>query len=254
MCDVFSYAILGRGAWAAKMRSILKAEQRRVTVLAHTRRQATESDEAYRERLTSALSASGAQIAWLCVPPGAHVTHMMEAAIAAGVHVIAEKPWLCPAGETASLLASAEKNGIRLGVHFEYCLLDEMEGWRERYHDARGLGFGGRFAVSRPDRLGIPAIENLGCHLMAMHEYAVPHSEIEELFCAYHSADERRVWIASESVDFLENRQPVVQRFIRKFEAATEGAKFPFGIEFGSRVAESLIRWRGRQTAESLRR
>src|ERR1700685_979760 len=168
MAERFSYAILGRGAWAGKIQSILDAEQRPVTFLAHTRRNASESDAAYTGRLTSSLRASGAQIAWLCVPPGPHVAFMMTAAIAARMHVIAEKPWLCSQGETEFLAGSAEKNRIKLGGDFEYCLLDEIEAWRERFQGPRGLRFGGRFVVSRPDRLGLPAVVNLGCHLLAI--------------------------------------------------------------------------------------
>src|ERR1700685_2929887 len=47
MAERFSYAILGRGAWAGKIQSILDAEQRPVTFLAHTRRNASESEAAY---------------------------------------------------------------------------------------------------------------------------------------------------------------------------------------------------------------
>jgi predicted dehydrogenase len=176
----------------------------------------------------------------------------MEAAMAAGLHAIAEKPWLCSSAETESLAASAAQRSIRLGIHFEYCLLDEMEAWRERYLYTAGLRFGGRFAISRPGRHGIPAIVNLGSHLVAMRRYAVPQSEITELACAYDAPDERLVWIQHESVDFLENRQPIIQRFLRRFEAAIQGAELPFGIEFGLRVAEDLLRWLGPQNMESL--
>lgn len=239
MLENWSYVVLGRGQWARRIREILEAEGRRVACIEQTRRQAAE--------LTDVMRASGAQAAWLCVPPGPHVAPMVKAAIEAGVHAIVEKPWMCSKGETESLAGAARARGIRLGVHFEYCLLDEIESWRERFKAVRGLRFGGRFTVSDADRLGIPALENLGSHLLAIRRYASPNSEISELFCAYNTADERRVWIENESVDFLENRQPVIQRFIRKFEAPAHGAEFPLGIEFASRVAEDLAKWRGRR-------
>ncbi|HEX3683397.1 MAG TPA: Gfo/Idh/MocA family oxidoreductase [Bryobacteraceae bacterium] len=223
------------------MREILEAEGRRVACIEQTRGEAAE--------LTHTLRASGAQAAWLCVTPGPHVGPMMKAAIDAGVHVVAEKPWLCPQAETEALAEAARARGLRLGVHFEYCLLDAIEGWRKRYRDARGLRFGGRFTVSRADRLGVPALENLGSHLAAIHRYAAPHSEITELVCAYDAADERRVWIEDESIDFLDNREPLIQRFVQRFE---DSAAFPFGMEFALRVADELARWRVRQTAESL--
>jgi hypothetical protein len=243
MPESWSYAVLGRGRWAGRMREILKREGRRVVCIEETRTGAAE--------LAERLRASVAQAAWLCVTPGPHVAPMMRAAIEAGVHVVAEKPWRCSKEETDSITAAARARGIRLGVHFEYCLLAKVEAWRERFQDARGPRFGGRFTVSRGDRLGIPAMENLGSHLGAMRRYAAPHSEIEELFCAYEAADERRVWIEDESIDFLDNREPVIERFVRRFE---EGADFPFDIEFGLRVAEDLTNFRDRQTTPSLRR
>jgi predicted dehydrogenase len=251
MPDHPGYAIIGRGAWASKMRSILESEQRRVTCIARARREPAESEQSYTERLASSLAESRAQIVWLCVPPGPHVRCMMKAAICAGVHAIAEKPWLCSPGQTESLIAEAHGKGIRLGVHFEYCLLDEIEAWRERFPDSQGLRFGGRFAISRPDRLGVPAELNLGCHLLAIRRYAAPQSELIEISCAYNAPDERRVWIDSETVDFTQNRQPVIQRFIQRFEAAIVGADFPFGIDFARRVTEDVLNYRAPQTAAS---
>lgn len=245
------YAILGRGQWASRIQSILEGEQRQVTCIGNTRREPSESEESYTARLASALRGSGAQIAWLCVTPGPHVGWMMKAAIDAGVHAIVEKPWLISASETEELVRLAKRRGIVLGMHFEYCLLDEIEAWRERHQLGRGLRFGGSFAISRADRLGIPAVVNLGCHLLAIRRYAVPQSEIAELSCVYESDDERRVWVENDSVDFTDNRQPIIQRFIHRFEAAIDGAEFPFGIEFALRVAEDLLRYPAPQTAAS---
>ena len=245
------YAILGRGQWAGRMQSLLEGEGCGVTCVANTRREPSESEESYTARLASALRGSGAEIAWLCVTPGPHVAWMIEAAIDAGVHVIAEKPWLASASETEKLAGVAKRRGIALGVHFEYCLLDEIETWRERYQNTHGLRFGGRFTISRADRLGIPAAMNLGCHLLAMRKHAIPKSEIAELSCAYESRDERRVWVENDSIDFTHNRQPVIQRFIHRFEAAIDGAEFPFGTEFALSVAEDLLRCPVPQTAPS---
>jgi hypothetical protein len=254
----WAYAVLGRGRWASKIASILEAGQRAVTSVADTRRAAEESDEAYVARLEAALRATGAQAAWLCVPPGPHVASMMRAAIMAGAHAIAEKPWLCSPDETEALADLAARNGVRLGVHFEYCLLDEVEDWRARYRDWTGLGFGGAFVINRPGSDHLPPLWSLGSHLFAIRRYAVPNSKILELTCAYNAPDERRVWVERpramrEEVDFFCNRQPIIQRFIRKFEAA-EGAEFTLGVEFAARVAEDLLTWRGPQTMESLPR
>jgi Oxidoreductase family, NAD-binding Rossmann fold len=241
MAKALSYAVLGRGRWAAKMRAVLEGEGRRVVCIKDTRTEAA--------GLLDALRASGAQAAWLCVTPGPHVRAMVKAAIEAGVHVVAEKPWMCSAAETKMLAAVAVERGVRLGVHFEYCLLDGVEAWRSRFHGISGLRFGGRFTISRPDRLGIPAMENLGSHVAAIRRYAAPQSELAELVCAYGAADERRVWIEHESIDFLENQEPIIQRFVRRFEDTA--SEFPFDLGFALRVAQDLARYRDRQIAGS---
>ena len=239
------------------MHRVLQAE-RRVTFVDHTRMQPCESAEMYTSRMTDAFSATGAQIAWLCVPPGPHVPCMMRAAIGAGLHVMAEKPWLYSREETHTLIASARSAALALGIHFEYCLLDEIQSWRERFIDIRPLRFSGRFHVSERDRLGIPPLVNLGCHLLAMHRYAVPHFDVTEVSCEYAASDQRCVSLErpggesasgreSAFVDFTHNRQPVIQRFIRLFEAATEGAAFSFGLEFAWSVAEDLLGYSARE-------
>jgi predicted dehydrogenase len=254
MADLPAYAILGRGHWAVKIRGILREERRPVLEIASCRREASESEESYTARLASSLAGSGAQIAWLCVPPGPHVGCMIRAAMDAHVHLIVEKPWL---GSCEGIRTLAAAEGIVVGVHFEYCLLDEIEAWRERFRQvqggARGLAFGGRFDISRPDHLGIPAMVNLGSHLFAIRRYAARESEIGEISCAYEVPDERRVWIGPETVDFTQNREPIIQRFIRKFEAAMEGGDFPFGLDFAAAVAEDLTRYPDPQRAVSRR-
>lgn len=238
MAEGWAYAVLGRGRWARRMGEVLAGEGRRVERVEETRRA--------EEQLAETLRESGAQAAWLCVAPGPHVAGMMRAAMAAGLHVVAEKPWLCPAAETQELAAEASRRRLRVGIHFEYCLLKGVEAWRERHRGARGLKFGGRFTVSRSGPQGVPALENLGSHLAAIRRYAAPGAEMTELMCAYETRDERRVWIDDEWIDFLGNREPIIQRFIERFETAEE---FPFGLDFGLRVAEDLTRWRDRQTA-----
>jgi len=103
MADGPSYVILGRGRWAERMQGILAAEKRRISCISETRRTSGETDAAYRSRLAEAMSASGAQIAWLCVLPGPHVSLMIDAALDAGLHVVAEKPWQVSQRLTTSL-------------------------------------------------------------------------------------------------------------------------------------------------------
>ncbi len=78
------YAILGRGSWAGKIHTILTAENRDVVNLVESRQAANEGPSEYRARLAEQIRAKGAQAVWLCVPPGPHVSVMIESALDAG--------------------------------------------------------------------------------------------------------------------------------------------------------------------------
>jgi predicted dehydrogenase len=242
VADQPAYVILGRGRWAARMQSILVGENRRVASIPETRRKGGECDAAYRSRLAEALSASNAQIAWLCVLPGPHVPFMIDAALDAGLHIVAEKPWQGSRRMTASLVARAKLLRRLVAVHFEYCFLEEVGRWRRDFHLGSGLRFGGHFFLNKPDHMGIPAMDNLGVHLLAIRAYGVPQSGVQEIRCGYEQPDERCVWLERRNtrvafIDLLANKEPIIQRFIAKVEASLEGADFPFDLEFALRVS-----------------
>lgn len=255
MAEAPGYVILGRGHWAQRMRPIISGEGRSVELIEETRQRPTESESDYIERLAAAMKASGARIAWLCVTPGPHVSSMIQAAIDAGLHVIVEKPWYGSSGETQRLQSFARSKGRLVAVHFEYLVLEEVEEWRAEFHPGTGCHLGGRFFLSRSDRSGIPAIDNLGCHLLAIREYAVPSSRISEIQCGYDRPDERLIWIDKgskrvSSIDLFSHRQPIIQRFMQKVEAALDGAAFPFDLEFALRVADELNAYKSRGPAK----
>jgi predicted dehydrogenase len=251
MADFPSYAILGKGRWAGVIRGILSGEGRRVTRVEQTRRSASETVEEYKGRLCGQMRNSGSQIAWLCTQPGPHVPQMVEAAIDAGLHVIAEKPWSYSPRETRELSHLAQDKCRSAGVHFEYCLLDGVEVWRRRFNRGAGLRFGGRFSLSGGTRAQVPAIDNLGCHLLAIQQYAVPDASIAQISCAYGQSDERRVWLQEKdeiiaSIDFLGSREPIIQRYVARFESAIGGDSFPFDLEFAGQVARNGAAWKQR--------
>jgi hypothetical protein len=242
MPDGPSYVVLGRGRWSGKMQSILAGENRRVAAIPETRRASEETDSAYRSRLAEAMRASDAQIAWLCVLPGSHVPLMIDAALDAGLHVVTEKPWQASQGVTSALVARAKSLHRLIAVHFEYCLLEEVERWRRDFHLGTGLLFGGLFYLSRPDHTGMSAVDNLGSHLLAIRAYAAPKSALQEIRCGYEQPDERSVWLEKRNtrvafIDLLANKEPIIQRFIAKVEASLDGADFPFDLEFALRVS-----------------
>jgi hypothetical protein len=242
MPDGPAYVILGRGRWAGRMQSILSSENRRVAIIPESRRAPGESDSAYRSRLAKAMSASSAQIAWLCVLPGPHVPLMIEAALDAGLHVVVEKPWVGSKSVTESLVTRACSLRRLIAVHFEYCLLEEVEKWRKDFYPGAGLRFGGHFFLSRPDHMGIPAMENLGSHLLAIRSDAAPRSEVGEIRCGYELRDERSVWLEKQDtrvafINLLAIKDPIIQRFIAKVEASLEVADLPLDLEFALGVS-----------------
>src|SRR5260370_25454141 len=85
------YVILGRGRWAGRMRPIIAGESRSVVSIEETRQRPSESESAYVARLAETTKASAAQIAWLCVTPGPHVTLMVQSAIDAALQLLVEK-------------------------------------------------------------------------------------------------------------------------------------------------------------------
>lgn len=251
-----AYVILGRGRWAQRMRPIIAGEGRSVATVEGVRRHSSESKPAYISRLAQAVKASAAQIAWLCVTPGPHVSLMIQAALEAGLHVIVEKPWYGSAQDTERLEALARAKRRLLAVHFEYLVHQEVEKWRQTFHPGAELRFGGRFLLSRSDHIGIPAIDNVGCHLMAIREFAVPSAEVSAVQCAYERPDERWVWLEKgtgriSSINLTEKSEHLVQNFMKKVEAALDGAAFFFDLQFALRVAHSLNAYKARSSSFS---
>jgi len=245
MGDGPAYVVLGRGRWAKRMQLIIAGEGRSVVSIEETRQRPSESEATYVSRLRQAVKESAGQIAWLCVTPGPHVTLMIQSAIEAGLHVVVEKPWYGSKEHTEQLQSLARATGCAIAVHYEYCLLEEVQKWRQDFYPGAGLGLRGRYFLGRSDHSGIPALDNLGSHLLAIREFAVPSSEVADIHCAYDLPDERLVWLERggqtiASIDLLNHRQLIVQRFMQKVEAALDGAAFPFDLDFALRVADEL--------------
>jgi predicted dehydrogenase len=245
MSETPAYAILGRGRWAARMYSILGAENRQVVEIGETRQAPGESAGAYRSRLAERMSVSRAQIAWVCVLPGPHVAVMIDAALDAGLHVVTEKPWHASHQLTGSLIERAKSLGRLLAVHYEYCFLSEVARWRKDFCSEHGLSFHGRFFLNRSNHTGMTALDNVGCHLLAIRAYAVPPAVVQEISCGYECPDERRVWLEKAgrrvaSIDLLNQTEPIIQRFVAQFEASLETGEFPLDLAFALGVADDI--------------
>ena len=81
MPEATGYVILGRGRWARKLHPIISGAGRSVVAIEETRQLPSETESDYIGRLAAAMKSSGAQIAWLCVAPGRHVSLMIRSAI-----------------------------------------------------------------------------------------------------------------------------------------------------------------------------
>ncbi len=251
MPEAPAYVILGRGRWAKKMQPILAGEARSVTTIEETRQRPSESAPNYVSRLADGMKTRRAQIAWLCVSPGLHVSLMIQAALEAGLHVIAEKPWYGSAADTQRLQNLARARQRLIGVHFEYLVHAKVEKWKNSFCSGSGLRFGGHFYLGRPYEGDIPAIDNLGCHLFAIREFAVPASEVGEMKCLYARSAERLVWLEQgnqqiASIDLFKGSDRIIQEFMIKAEAALDGAAFPFDLDFALRVENELNAFKAR--------
>jgi hypothetical protein len=120
-----------------------------------------------------------------------------------------------------------------------------VKSWRETFSGGRGTTFGGRFSLSRSNRHAMPALADLGCHLAAIRQYAVPDSRFGEIDCRYGSRDQRQVWLEENGkraafIDFTSNRQPIIQRYFRMFEDSVSSRQFPFSLEFALAVSGQI--------------
>ena len=184
-----SYIIVGNGRWAGVIGGVLAALSRPITVLCETRRRTAESVDEFKLRIYRSMCASGAAAAWICVPPCPDLLLIVESAIAAGLHVVVEKPWLCPRATTEALERLARLRRVLVVIHFQYCFLDGIEALRLRADRFISPRFSGTFSLSRQDRLGLSALDNLGSHLLAVREYAVPSAKVLAVHCAYGDKD-----------------------------------------------------------------
>jgi hypothetical protein len=245
MADGSAYIIVGKGRWGTRMHALLAGEGRRVEFAQGSRREAGETDVGYEARMTRNVRESSAQIAWLCVPPGPHVPRLTRAVLTAGLHVIVEKPWNYSREETVALQRVADTKKLKIGVHFEYCFLSGVERWRREHARRPDLRFSGIFTTSASDHMGVSAMQNLGSHLFSIHGHAVPNAAIEEIRCGYDSANQRTVWLESGNervaeIDLLAHQEPIIQRFLARFESSLAGDAFPIDLGFAQRVNEKL--------------
>ena len=238
MTDAAQYTVFGGGRWARVLVDVLARMDRHATLMSSVRRIANESDDAYRSRLRHEFAQAGDTV-WIAVPPGCHSVLMAKAALEAGRHVIVEKPWPGSAEDSRALEERARSLGLGCAVHYQYPFLDALQALRERVGDGAGHVFSGRFTIARASHNGIPAMLNLGSHLVAIWRMTFAGSTRGEIVVGYEQDDRRYVRLdgfgASHVVDFTHNAEPIIQRFVAAFEARDPGL---VGPEIATQIGE----------------
>lgn len=243
-----TYAVIGRGAWGKQIANILNGMGRSVMVLPISRRHGGQSIEQYQSAVNKHLikSSCNQDVVWLAVPPNDQVL-LASLLLENKYHVIVEKPWMASSQESSDIMATAQSSNRQISVHYQYCLLDELTKTRIEYNScAEDVIFSGVFTIARPNRLKIPALANLGSHLLAIRQYHFPGTTLGNIQSAYESESQRMCCLQDNSrslkVNFLGNREPLVQRFIHEFEASIHNDRpNRFGLEFAMLITKDIM-------------
>ena len=88
-------------------------------------------------------------------------------------------------------------------------------------------------------------MQNLGSHLFSILEYAVPDATVVGIRCGYDSTNLRTVLLESgkqriDEMDLLAHQEPIIQRYLTRFESSLNGGAFPIDLGFAERVNEKL--------------
>jgi hypothetical protein len=140
----------------------------------------------------------------------------------------------------------ANAKNLNIAVHYQYCFLDRFLNSHEEFDvSCKDIVFSGIFYTSKKNRLSIPSLFNFGCHLLAIKHYHFPNARLGEIYTAYEMDDQRSVTIRIGStqylIDFLNNQEPLIQRFIDVFETdLVKKAKSGFDLHLSLKILEDL--------------
>jgi hypothetical protein len=250
MGNGFRYAVVGSGRWGRAIQSILQGMGRSAKMIVGTRRGSQETSSDYLDRLRTTFQCVDAEIAWVCVPPGPNGLEIVRSVVESGMHTVVEKPWTYDVDQTRILKNAAERNGTVLGVHFQYCFLEELGRISNTLADRQSWRFDASFVIPRENRLGMPAGQNLGCHLIAIHQRYFSDLALDHLEVGYSGGECRQIRLragrGSETdtmtIDFTHNTQPLIQRFVQSFEnAVDEREGLTFDLCFALRVNKLVV-------------
>jgi hypothetical protein len=218
------YGVIGNGKWGKVITRLLSSISERVLILDSEKRLLGEDDIQYKVRLKKLLQSSGindVDVVWISIPAKDHKV-VIESVLSYKKHIVVEKPWLLSSDEIYYLSDLARASGKRIGVHYQYCYLNKLPLISRVVRDLKDVSFQGEFCISRFNRLKVPAINNLGVHLLAIKNVHFPYSHIKKIHSKYKTEDLRNVSISHpdyfSKINFLKNDEPLIERFIFDFE------------------------------------
>jgi predicted dehydrogenase len=241
------YALIGRGPWGNRLSKILKHHGRHMIHLDVSRPQNPNEFHTYHDQIVQHIDlyAKKSDIVWIAIPPG-HQYEAVKSVLTLDKHVIIEKPWMVNAEKTRSLIRLADARNLNVAVHYQYCFLDKFSNSREQFaFSSKNIIFSGIFNTSKKDRNSIPSLFNLGCHLLAIKHYYFPNAQLGVIKTAYETDDQRSVTIKIDStqylINFLNNREPLIQKFIDAFELdLIKKARSEFDLHFSLKIMYDL--------------
>jgi hypothetical protein len=241
------YGVIGNGRWGKIISELLSSISEGVLILNSEKRLLGEDDIQYKARLKKLLQSSGihdVDIVWIAIPAKDHKV-VIESVLSHKKHIVVEKPWLLSADEIYYLSGLARDSGKRIGVHYQYCYLNKLPLIAKVVRNLKGVSFQGEFCISRFNRLKIPAINNLGVHLLAIKNVHFPNSHIKKIHSKYEAEDLRNVSISHPNyfskINFLKNDEHLIERFISDFENSIIKNKiFPLDLMVMLRINKDI--------------
>lgn len=241
----FKYAVVGNGKWGAQISEILLKQNKEVESLDISRRKKNITKKKYKEYVFKLLEerAGDLDIIWLAVSPGDQDV-LIRCALDVGCNVVVEKPLMINYEQTLEIMNYAKSLNLQVAMHYQYCFLENIleiqKKIQESYVDK--LTFSAEFLIPRENRLGIPAVYNLGSHLLAIKCFHFPTAKTKYINTGYKSLESRLIKVKSMEkeyiLNFLNNSEPIVQRFIESFEAALVSSTiFPINLELELKIS-----------------
>ncbi|MBS4067195.1 MAG: Gfo/Idh/MocA family oxidoreductase [Sulfurimonas sp.] len=242
------FAILGAGRWGKIVAQAVHRIGHLAEILTGLRLAPGQNWNDYQMEWRRRLEGADVDIVWIATPPGNHIVPLCHACLDVGINVIIEKPWMGKRDDMISIVSKATAKGLLVAVNYQYLFLDFIESARSRWvsgaDDKNRIDI--RFTIDRPPRSPLSAIYNLGAHLFAIKMMLDENAEISGMSVGYYMENARQIVISnaecSETFDFTENSEPILERFVQQYVRAINGDDvWVPSLYFSQRVYEEMV-------------